>query len=195
MFSQNPRADQFKIIFPDDFYIKEITDKYDDLLNQKPYIFNNINSLLEESIRTFDTPEFGYNLIEQLESNGDGVSRIHQQVPKESEQKLAEKTFSITFRHCDGFLTYFMMLEHFFSRYKLGTNPNRKNFGPIIIEINLPNGLAVCRIKLRRVNLIGVPSLSLDYASTARDQSTFTCTFGYDLFETTFELPTAKLKP
>jgi hypothetical protein len=192
MFSQNPRADQFKIIIPDDFYVQEITDKYNDLLQQKPFIINNISDLLEESIKTFDTPEFGVNLLEQTAGNLVGISNVHQQLPKQSLDKATEKTFSITFRHTDGYLTYFMMLEHFFYRYKMGKNQDRKNFGTVIVELSLPNGIAVCRLKLNRVNLIGVPALSLDYSNPARDQSMFTCTFGYDTFETTFELPKIK---
>lgn len=194
MFSQNPRSDQFKLSFPVTFFVDEISDKYNEIFQQKPYIFDSIQHILYESIKSFDSPEFGYSLQQQESINGDNAGRATQLIPKENMGKIAEKTFLINFRHCDGYLTYFLMLEHFFYRYKLGKGADRKHFGTIILELTLPNGITVCRIKYHRCYLIGVPALSLDYSNPARDESTFGCTFGYDKFETSFDLPTLKTK-
>jgi hypothetical protein len=197
MFSQNPRIDLFTVIFPDSFFISELTEKYNSLLSQKPYILDSIEDILRESIQSFESPRFGFSVIEQMTKDPAGAGYNINQTPMQSMQTLAEKTFSISFRHSDGFLTYFLMMEHFFKRYEMGpgTKETRKPFGTIILETLLPNGLKVSRIKFRDCKLTTIPSLELSYSSPSRDFSTFECEFAYNTFETTFDLPDLKLKP
>lgn len=195
MFSQNSRQDKFQVLLPDSFFIDSIVSKYNQWVNQHPVILRTIQEMLIESIQGFDTPEFSTTLIGQT-TNVDGVSKTISQYPLESTGKLLEKTFQLSFRHSDGFITYFLMLEHFFTRYQMGpgNKTKRKPFGTVIVELKLPNNNVVCRIKFHQCYLISVPSLSLSYSAQQRDITSFSCNFEYNNFETTFELPKPLIK-
>lgn len=193
MFSQNPRPDSFKFIIPDTFFIQDICSKYNQFLKQKPVVLTSIEQMLLESMQSIDSPEFGFNAISQIIQDGNQAGYDSFQAPKESVQKLTEKTFVITFRHCDGFMTYFLMLEHFFKRYEMGAGSDRKPFGTAILETLMPNSYPICRIKFHRCMLVGVSNISLTYSGLNRDASTFSCTFAYSEFETSFDLPDLKL--
>lgn len=195
MLSQNPRADNFNIILPMNFFIDEIIEKYNKLLSQKPYPFDNIIDMLAESIQSFDTPEYGIQPVEQNLANANGTSDSYFTLPKQSLQRAADsKTFQISYRHSDGYLTYFMMMEHFFHRLKLGNDDALKPFGTTFLEFKIPTGEIVYRLKFEHCHLIGVPSLALTYATPSRDFTTFICNFAYTQFQTTFEIPEPKLK-
>jgi hypothetical protein len=195
MFSQNPRPDAFRLTIPDTFFIPEICNKYNQLLKQYPYVLKTIDAMLIESIQSIDSPAFGFTAISQntIDSNNAGYDGF--QTPKESFQKLTEKTFSVTFRHTNGFMTYFLMLEHFFKRYEMGQGSSRKPFGSMYLETLMPTpGQVLCRIRFDKCILVGIDNLSLTYSGLNRDASTYTCTFAYSEFSTSFELPQLKLK-
>lgn len=197
MFSPNPRTDLFNVIIPDTFFLSSITNKYNDYLKQKPYILPTIDQILIESIQSIDFPEFGYTPLEQNTIDGNNAGYNIPQPSKDSVQKLTEKIINITFRHTDGFMTYFMMMEHFFKRYEMGPGSIelRKPFGDIICETQIAAGPDLCRIYFKKCVLINSPDLHLSYASPTRDFSTFECRFAYAEFKTTFEMPTLNLKP
>lgn len=194
MFSHNPRPDYFRFIMSDEFFLADICSKYNDMLKQKPGVLQTIDQLLIESIQSIDSPEFGFTAAGQgiIDANFAGYDNF--QAPKESIQKLTEKTFSVTFRHTDGYMTYFLMLEHFFKRYQMGAGANRKHFGTCILETLMPNYYPICRVRYNRCILVGVDGLSLTYSGLNRDASTFTCTFAYSEFSTSFDIPELKLK-
>lgn len=197
MFSPNPRSDAFNVIIPDTFFIDSIIAKYDKFLKQKPYVlFEGIKSMLVESIQSIELPEFGFDPLEQNRIDNNNAGYNIPQASKDSFQKLTEKKIDITFRHTDGFMTYFLMMEHFFKRYEMGpgTNEFRQPFGDIIFETQLAAGPTLCRIYLKKCMLTRVPSLGLTYATPSRDMSTFTCSFAYSDFSTTFEMPELNIK-
>ena len=195
MFSQNPRTDYFTVIVPDKFFRTDVIAKYNEVIAQRQYPFSTIEEMLLESIQSFNTPDFGYTVNNQTVQDGSFAGYDSGTTSKESIQKLTEKTFTITFRHTDGFMTYWMLLELFFAAYTMGPdNPNRKDFGQVIFETRMPDGQSICRVKYNQCRLVGVPGLMFTYASPTRDFSTFECTFAYNTFETAFDMPTLKLK-
>jgi len=192
MFSNNPRKDLFRVVMPDTFFIKEITNKYDNFLKQKHLPLDTIQEVLLESIKGFDTPDFGVTPSQQQLAN-DGLRFDQPSLPKESIQRATEKTFQLRFRHSDAYLTYFLMLEHFFARLKFGEKAARKHFGTIILELQSPVGNSINRIRYEKCHLIGVPPLSLDYALPNQDTSEFACNIAYTKFSTSFDVPELKL--
>lgn len=196
MFSHTPRSDLFRLTLPDTFYIKSISDKYNKWINRDPVVIRSIEELVNESIQGFDTPQYGTTLIEQTFNSGDGISNINYQLPLESDQKLIEKVFQITFRHTVGFITYYYLLEHLFAYYAMGpgNETKRKPFGTVIHESMLPTGQIVCKSTYKQCFMTGMDGISNRYDTVSRDNTTFNVTFGYNIFGTSFNLPEVVIK-
>lgn len=192
MFSNNPRADLFKLNLPDSFFIPEITDKYNEYLSQFPRVLGSIEAVINESIQSFISPEFGYTAIEQ-QSNIQGGAITNYTASKLNEQQLAEKTLQIVFRHTEAYLTYWCMMEHFFHRYRIGEQSARKPWGDLILITTLDDGIPLCKIIFQNVLFNGIDNLNLSFNSLISQFDTFTCTFTYSTLQNSIIIPELKL--
>lgn len=189
----SPDADnsRFNLILPNEFFIPEVVDKFSIFLKQFNFPFDTIQQVFMESIQAYDMPEFGYTMYTQnmIDANNAGYS--WNSIPKTSEQALIDnKLVVVTMRHITGFMTYFMAVELFFQRYKMGTNKtDRKPFGNIILQTLGIDNKPICNIKLHKCQLVGVDGISFNHNDTQRDFRTFTLTFGYTEFETSLYVP------
>ena len=191
MLSPPPDSSYFKLLLPVDFFIKDVVDKYSLHLQQYNYPFETISQMFNESLQSFEMPEFGTTMVTQNMIDVNFAGYGWNQLPKTSEQSLiSDKLLNLTFRHTEGFLTYFMALELFFTRYKLGYNPTKRlPFGTVLLETLNANGDSVCKIKLQKCQIVGLNGLGLSYANSQRDNSTFDLTIGYTEFETSLNVP------
>lgn len=190
----NPVKSNFNVIIPPEFFLEEVTQKYNLGLSQYNMVQNNIADIFTESIQSITLPEIGYNVVTQTTQDANNAGYDWNQMPKESEQKLVQdKNFVITMRHIDGFMTYFYALEVLYTYYQLGgLNPTkRKPFAtPIILEtLSTHNREVMCRWKMYKCNLIGISSLNLAFNEVERTTQTFDLTFAYTEFETTLNVP------
>lgn len=172
----------------------DISKKYNDYLRQYPYVQTSMIDVLNESIQSLSLPAFGYNSINYLQTRQPGSysSTAENVISNENPQNLAEKTFTISIRHCDAYLTYFAMLEIFFNAYDFA-NKNTKHFGTFVIETLSATGHVIYQLELQRVIFTGISELQLSYAQTDRTFQTFDCTFMYSEFSTAIAIPQLKL--
>lgn len=197
MLSNNPSLDRFKILFSDDFFIKEITDKYDMILKQKNYVLTSIKDMILESIKNVETPSFGFEPIEQNQIDGNNAGYSNTSVAKTSEQKLVDSnTINITFRHTDGFITYWCLLELFAIRFMMGQGSEkfRKPFTNIILENYYTNGNLSCRVLYNKVMLKSLPSIMFAYDTPERNILEFGVSFHFETFQPQIEIQSLLLK-
>lgn len=185
----NPRQDLFKFFFPSTVFDDKIIDKYNDFLNQYPYTIDNIVDVINESIQEIELPQFGYQPIEQLSGGNPPQNWYHRS--NENIQNLIEKTFTVSMRHGEGYLTYFCMLEHFFKYYSFGEKtPDLGNFP---IQTLLADGQIVTTVVFEDVLFTGISGLPLSYSNEDRTFKNFDLTFQYSKLHTTFSIPHRKL--
>lgn len=196
MFSPDPKRSLFEFLFPDNFILSDIAEKYNTYLSQKRYTFDDIESVLMESLQGFNSPEYGTTPIEQTKRDDSFLGTQRYDLPKESVQKLSDKTFSITFRHVDGFLTYQLMQELLFRYYTIGeeTTKHRGVFGNCILKLNRADGDWISKVSYHQCSIIGLTSLDLSYSSVNRDFLTFNVNFSYNDLSTAFNIPQLDLK-
>lgn len=188
----NPRQDLFSVFLTDQFFEDSIISKYNDFLKQYPYTIDNMSDVINESIQEIELPAFGYQPIEQNSTSGYSAL-LNYLRPNENIQNLFEKTFTISFRHTEGYLTYFCMLEHFFQFYDFTTGQSKKDLGTLPLQTLLPDGQIVSTINFERVLLTGISGLPLSYSNEDRSFRTFDLTFQYSTLSTSFNVPERKL--
>ena len=196
MFSRDPKRNLFDFIFPETFFVKEICEKYNQYLRQREYPLETIEDVLMESLQGFTTPEYGVTLIEQTKRDNVFLGTQKYEYPKESVQKMSEKSFQITFRHVEGFITYNFIQELLFHFYRIGEKDSnlRGEFGNCILKLNRHDGDYISKNTYNQCYILGLGSLDLTYSSITRDFVTFTVNFGYNDLSSSFNIPDLDLK-
>lgn len=198
MLSINPRQDLFKFRFPDTFFNASILAKYDSFLKQYPSVITDMKTLVNEAILEVSLPELSYTPLEQQtpkkQSNNPAISvSPNYSRGNENVQNVVQKTFTVSVRHTEAYLTYFCLLEHFYNAYDF-QNTNKKNFGTFPVQTLTAEGYATMTINFEKVLFTGLSGLPLSYANTDRSFQTFDCTFFFSTFNTTITLPELNLK-
>ena len=196
MLSNNSSSDKFNLLFTEDFFIDSICDKYNLMLKAKNYPLETIQDMIKESIQTVELPGFEYEPLSQTIIDGANATTSSLTVNKTSEQNLAEqKRITVNFRHSDGYLTYFCLLEHYFARYIMGVkNVNRKPFDSMVVSTYSRLNVPMCRLYFKKCLFVSMPQLVMSYSNVQRDFSEFSCGFTYNILETAIEIPDVKLK-
>lgn len=192
MLSPQPNPGLFDVVLPNEFFIPSVVDKYNLFLKQYNYPFETIQQMFSESLQSYDMPDFGFNMISQNMIDVNNAGYAWNQIPKTSEQSLIQdKLIQLTFRHVDGFMTYFMALELFFARYKLGFNTTKREpFGTTVLKTKSALNEPVCKIQLHKCQIVGLNGIGFSYSSPNRnDFTTFNLTIGYTEFVPSLNIP------
>ncbi len=184
--SPNPRSDQFEINIPYSFFKEEIISKYDKLLNLHPQVFTSFADIVNESVQEFEMPLFGYQPITQENLRNDFSTSPQYYRSNANAQNLSDKLFTIRLRHSDGYLTYFLMLEHFFAYYN---DVDQMYAGNWNLQTFLSSGSEVFTLNFTNVLFIGISKQNFTYAGQESTFQNFELVFGYSKFDTEFDLP------
>lgn len=195
MFSLDPRPDLFKIAIPDEFFDDEIIVKYNMMLKQKNYVFDDFKDVINESVQSFDIPAFGYTAVTQEQKATAYANIEHAYVPAQSEQKMTDNQFSISLRHSEGYLTYWCMLEHLLKKYQLGPDGNRTPLSSLPLQALDYKQRTIAELHFEKVLFTGLDAISFGYNQLRPQFSTFTMSFAYSTFKTKFTIPELKLNP
>jgi hypothetical protein len=185
-FSPNPRSDQFEFNFPLSFWKNDIIQKYDDYLNLHPQVLTTFSDIVNESIQGFIMPSFGYQPISQEVLRTDFQASQQLYRPNINEANLMDKNFQLVLRHSDAYLTYFLMLEHFFYYFK----SKDVNLGTWVLRTSTSDGEIIFNVKFNSIIFNGLSELSLNQAGQESNFSTFNLIFGFSTFDVSFNLPT-----
>lgn len=194
MLSLSPRYDLFKFELPKTFLPKEVSDKYQKILNKNAGVITTPIDYLNESIQginipgisdlTIDQPQHSFNSI-----SGEGKLNVEpgrSNTYKNNANPLDKisKEITITFRFNQGFYNYFMLYETIFWKFCKPTNyPNED---VLYIELLDETGRINARIKFFDCVIDGLDGLDFTYSKIERDAGTFEMTFKFNNIDITF---------
>lgn len=193
MFTLRGRQDNFRLIFPKEFLVDEITEKYAEVLKKKhSFIYNPID-FLNETIQSVQVLGFTDATVEQLQTGRGTAARTTDRIPQNrflhtSSQvnyrsetnpiNLIDKTLNVTFRHTLGYVNYFMMFENFFHLYARDTSydeliPN------LFVDILDNMGNIYSRIEIIHPVISGIDMLDFNFTQPTAQSQTFKVEFKY----------------
>ena len=194
MFGLKGRQDGFRLLLPKEFLVKEVEEKYSEIIKQKLGYFNTPIDFLNESIQKVNVLGFQDGTVEQ---NQPATGRDYTLDPNRKEQNkfqyggsnfnyrnavspisLTDRTFNITFRHTLGYLNYFLLFENFWYMY----TRDRTYFEGIpdfSIDIMNEKGAIYSRIVLSSPIISGMDMLDLDYTQPVAQSQSFKVEFKY----------------
>lgn len=193
MFTLRGRQDKFRLVFPKEFIVPEIEEKYSKILQDKhSFIYTPID-FINETIQRIEVLGFNEATVEQLQPGkgnyASSTNRIEQNrfmhttssVNYRSEKNpidLIDKTLNVEFRHTLGFVNYFMLFENFF--YLYSRDKKYEQMIPnLFIDILDNIGNVYSRIEIINPIISGMDMLSLDYTQPTAQSQTFKIEFKY----------------
>lgn len=199
MLSLAPRSDQFRFLFPKDYFPKEVLDKYDAVLNKNSAVIRSSIDYLNESIAGITFPgmenllieqgQVARNIIEETPSIGGkiNIEPYHPHRTYTSDNPLAkiEQEFRVSLRKNQGLLNYWMIYETIFHRYikpELFEN-DHEVFEFFILD---ESGIPTVKVLLYQPKISGIDGLEFSYDKVERQKETFDVTFNFNNIDIDF---------
>ena len=201
MFALKGRQDGFRLLFPKNFLVPEIEEKYTNVLKAKHGYYLTPIDFINESIQHVNVLGFQEGVMQQAQSYKGAQPTLYENRQKQNEFMyaasefnyrsgvspiaLTDKTFSVTFRHSLGYLNYFILFENFwylFSRDMKYEDMVQKLYVDILNE----RGEIYSRIALYYPMINGMDMLELDYTQPVAQSQTFNVEFKYSNFDFEF---------
>ena len=194
MLSLPPRYDLFRFELPKTFLPKEVSKKYQTILNQNAGVLVTPIDYLNESIQGINIPGLKELTIDQNQHSHNSISgsgrigiepnRVNTYKDTGNPLDKIEKEITITFRFNQGFYNYFMLYETIFWKYCKPTDyPNED---VLYVELLDETGKSISKIKFFDCVFDGIDGLEFNYSKLERDTGTFNVTFKFNNIDFVF---------
>ena len=201
MFGLKGRQDGFKLLFPKEFLVQQIEEKYAKILADKHGYYLTPIDFVNESIQKVNVLGFQNGTVPQQQTTrGSEPTFKSERVEQNkflyggsefnyrnsvSPIALTDKTFNVTFRHTLGYLNYFILFENFW--YQFSRDMNYDDMMQMLpIEILNERDEAYARIKLFYPMINSMDMLEFDYSQPVAQSQTFNIEFKYSDFDLEF---------
>lgn len=185
--SLSPRYDLFRVMFDKTFLPKEVTDKYQEIMDKHSNVITTPIDYLNESIQGFHLPGLSDLIVEQQQHGhnkhngirnmeywkGQGVepAKAQHYISPANTLSLVEDVVTITFRMNVGLYNYFMLYESLL--LKQSKAPAVQPDDDLIIFLLNELGEGVCKIILRDIIVESLDGLDFNYSRSERQNETF----------------------
>lgn len=103
----NPRLNSFYFNFPKGFFSPRVVSKYEKYIKKQPIPFDDVQQYVNSTIQSIGVPGMSIDSVEQVRPLGKKI--IYKSATPI--QDLFSRDFTINFKHVDGFVNYFIMLD------------------------------------------------------------------------------------
>ena len=200
MFGLKGRQDGFRLLFPKEFLVPQVEEKYSKILAEKHGFYLSPIDFINESIQKVNVLGFQNATVQQQQSSR-GEPTID---PNRVEQNkflyaatdynyrngvspisLTDRTFNVTFRHSLGYLNYFILFENFW--YQFARDMKYEDLMQrLSIDIINEKGSIYSRIVLFYPLINSMDMLEFDYSQPVAQSQTFNVEFKYSNFDFEF---------
>ena len=200
MFGLKGRQDGFRLLFPKEFLVPEIEEKYTKILAEKHGYYLTPIDFINESIQKVNVLGFQNATVQQQQSSRGEPTLNDNRVEQNkflyaatdynyrngvSPISLTDRTFNVTFRHSLGYLNYFILFENFW--YQFSRDMKYDNLiQQLYIDIMNERGSIYSRIALYYPLINSMDMLDLDYSQPIAQSQTFNIEFKYSNFDFEF---------
>lgn len=172
----NNKNNQYYLRFPKHFFPKRIVEKYEEYLKVYPSPFKSLPELINHTIQKVSLPKLSMQLEEPQET-GTQYPPIYKKGL--NAQRFINRSFTVTFKHIEGFLNYVALMECIFDYHDFETE---EEFLPEL-EVNILNQeqQQLYKISFQQILYKGFgEGLDFSYSDVRNRPSSFTVEFAYN---------------
>lgn len=103
----NPRSNSFYFNFPKGFFSEKVVSKYEKYIKKQPIPFDDVQQYVNSTIQSIGIPGMSIDSVEQVRPLGKRI--LYKSATPI--QDLFSRDFTINFKHVDGYINYFVMLD------------------------------------------------------------------------------------
>ena len=201
MFGLKGRQDGFRLLFPKEFLVPQVEEKYTKILANKHGYYLTPIDFINESIQKVNVLGFQNGTVQQQQtSRGTEPTMYEDRVEQNnflyagtefnyrngvSPIALTDRTFNVTFRHSLGYLNYFILFENFW--YQFSRDMKYEDLvQKLYVDILNERGEIYSRIALFYPMINGMDMLEFDYSQPVAQSQTFNIEFKYSDFDFEF---------
>jgi len=200
MFGLKGRQDGFRLLFPKEFLVPQIEEKYTKILSDKHGYYLTPIDFVNESIQKVNVLGFQNATVQQQQSSRGEPTIDPNRVDQNkflyaatdynyrngvSPISLTDRTFNVTFRHSLGYLNYFILFENFW--YQFARDMKYDDLMQrLSIDIINEKGSIYSRIVLFYPLINSMDMLEFDYSQPIAQSQTFNVEFKYSDFDFEF---------
>lgn len=179
----NSRQNSFIFNFPKGFFPASVETKYKGYLERMPVPFDTMKDFMNHTIQSVTFPTISSSpTADQVRTTG-FVQRYKNSI---NIQNLISREFNVTFKLVEGYLNYWILFETMVDYFDF-KNPNQ--YLPSIPLRLLDNdGVMITSVIFHEVLIVGMSALTLNYASTTPQFSTFNASFKCNSVEIKLEI-------
>jgi len=200
MLTLKGRQDGFRLLFPKEFLVPEIEQKYTEILADKHGYYLTPIDFINESIQKVNVLGFQNATVQQQQSSRGTPTIDNTRVNQNnflyaasdynyrngvSPIALTDRTFNVTFRHSLGYLNYFILFENFWYQFSRDM-PYNNLIQTLPIDIINEMGSIYSRIILYYPLINSMDMLEFDYTQPIAQSQTFNIEFKYSNFDFEF---------
>lgn len=184
----SPKNNLFRLKIPKGFFPKDIKEKYDKLIQTEDQFYVDLENYLTSEIVNVSFPSFRIDVVDQVDKTGMNFPRRNQ--GGFNAYRNIDRKLNIEFRHVEGFVTYFAMLETFL---KLGSisenNPREEEDYPMFtLQVFNAENVLLTEMVYDKIIFTDISQVTLNYTQVANQNQTFTCGFAYESLDVSFGL-------
>ena len=200
MLTLKGRQDGFRLLFPKEFLVPQIEEKYTEILKEKKGYYLTPIDFINESIQKVNVLGFQNATVQQQQSSRGEPTINSNRIEQNkflyaasdynyrngvSPISLTDRTFNVTFRHSLGYLNYFILFENFWYQFSRDMNYDEL-IQKLYIDLFNEKGEIYSRIALFYPMINSMDMLEFDYTQPVAQSQTFNLEFKYSNFDFEF---------
>lgn len=183
----NNLTQNFAIYFTCNTFYPEVVDMWKPVMKRMFLPYLDIESLMNSQITSISFPSVQHNPVQQGYQNYKLTKRGGRQLNQEM-----TKTFTLTFKLTESYLTYFIARQQFDLFLKLGEQAQDLYMPPISITILDDGGFEIITYTYSEITPTNLSDFDLSFAARPGTFNTFTWEFSYNYFDIWYRDPSNK---
>lgn len=191
-----PKNNQFRLKIPKGFFPQDIKEKYDELIKAEDQFYVDLENYITSEIQTVSFPSFRMATVDQVNSTSTNFPLKNQ--GGFNAYRQMERKINIEFRHVDGFVTYFAMLETFLALSTIKSQEDLERVRPggdypsFSLQIFNAEEILLTEMVYDKIIFTDISQMTMNYTQVTNQNQTFTCGFEYEGVDISFGLDKRK---
>lgn len=173
----NNLPQQFVIYFNKNYFYPEVHDRWSTIVRRMDLPYMSVEDFMNSQIKSITTPTISLSTKSQVS----GQYNIQKRPGKELDA-IIDKSFTITFKLTESYVTYLIMRDQI-ELYLKYFSPKDLYWPPVTVDYLSDEGFTYMRTSYNQVTPVSLSELSLSYSAELASYKEFSLSFAYNYID------------